>query len=328
MSNFNENVELRCLMKTVSIHIVTYNSENDIDKCLDAVFNQTYPILQIIIVDNASRDKTASLLGKYSEKTESVFNSINVGFAKAHNQAIELSKTDYCLVLNPDVSLHPDYIKELISYAEKNGHIGSLTGKLYLGSNTDTIDSCGLRINKVRRAFDIGNGISTNDLEERVAVFGVSGAAAFYNMTMVKELSFQNEFFDETFFAYKEDVDVAWRAQLFGWKAAVVFAAVAYHERGWKTGSRKNQSLFIKKYSYINRYKMIFKNDNPMKFLKHLPFIIPFEIISFAYLVLREPQVLIAWRRFVDDYSRMKAWRKFIKSNTKNKYNEIYEFFI
>lgn len=110
-------------------------------------------------------------------------------------------------------------------------------------------------INKARRAFDRGQGKAANAYDNPNEVFGVSGAAALYSSKMIKQISIDGEFFDEDFFAYKEDVDVAWRARIFGWGAAYVPGAIAYHERGWKTGSREKQPLFIRQHSFANRHQ-------------------------------------------------------------------------
>lgn len=314
-------------MKTVSVHIVTFNSRKDIEKCLDSVFIQNHPVSQIIVIDNGSGDGTQEILLKYKEQIMIVFNTSNTGFAPAHNQAIKLSKADYHLVLNPDVTLHPDYIYELIKHAEQGDRVGSLTGKLVFQSSPDTIDSCGLRINKARRGFELGGERPTSEYTSSIEVFGVSGAAALYSREMINDISFQGEFFDETFFAYKEDVDVAWRARLLGWKAAMVPAAQAYHERGWKKGSRSKQSLFIRKFSYINRYKMIFKNDRLKYILKNLPSLFLYELMSLSYILIREPRLLCAWGLMFKDYKRMKLWRAYIRSRTCVDYEEIYCFF-
>lgn len=96
---------------------------------------------QIIVVDNASVDGTLAKLNRWGKNIQIVWNKANKGFAPAHNQAIQLSNCDYCLVLNPDVILHPDYVYSLIEYAKKTTVIGSLTGKLLFKSDTEIMDS-------------------------------------------------------------------------------------------------------------------------------------------------------------------------------------------
>lgn len=317
-------------MKTVSVHIVTYNSGQDIERCLESVFRQRYPIQEIIVVDNCSRDQTRTILSKYQSRVRVILNEKNTGFAGAHNQAMRLTISDYCLVLNPDVVLHPDYVYLLMDFAAKRDGdfpLGSLTGKLLRASDPRIADSCGITINRARRAFDIGSGRLSNDWSEVKEVFGVSGAAALYNMEMVKDMTYKDEFFDEDFFAYKEDVDVSWRAQLLGWKSFFVPEAVAFHERGWKEGGRKSQSLFVRRLSYINRYKMIVKNDRLGYILRHLAPLSFYELLSLGYAVIREPQLLYAWLDLFRKLPELHRKRKWIMQKRRNDFRQIYTFF-
>ncbi|WP_144940561.1 glycosyltransferase family 2 protein [Paenibacillus sp. 32O-W] len=314
-------------MKTVSIHIVTYNSESDIEACLEAVLQQSYPIQQVIVIDNNSHDTTIQLLEKYLDRIHLVQNKVNVGFAPAHNHAMRISNSDYCLVLNPDVVLHPDYVRELMEEVEDKPEIGSATGKLLLKSTPDLVDSTGLVMNKARRAFDRGAGTSRYQWDQRKEIFGVSGAAALYSRRMIMDISIEGQFYDENFFAYKEDVDVAWRAQIYGWKAVFVPEASAYHERGWKAGNRKKQPLFIRQYSYINRYRMMIKNDHPAYILKHLPFITLYELASLSYVILREPGLLKAWKSVLKEWGPLRRQRSIIQQNRKKELQKIYSFF-
>ncbi|MGG1614993.1 glycosyltransferase family 2 protein [Paenibacillus phoenicis] len=303
---------------TVSIQIVTYNSAKDIEECLDAVRQQTYPIQEIIVIDNASKDETVERVRAYIEQTHVnnihlVVNPTNTGFAPAHNQGICMTQSDYVLVLNPDVQLGTEYVERLVGIMEQRPEVGSATGLLILKSSPDVVDSTGIVMNGIWRAFDRGAGEPASQWRESGEVFGVSGAAAMYRRAMIDELSIDGEFFDADFFAYKEDVDVAWRANLLGWKAYYCAEAVATHERGWKKGSRHTQPLFIRQYSYINRYKMIYKNLSGYRWIQHLPKLLAYELASNGYMLLREPKVLGAWKDFFDKLPELREKRREIQ---------------
>lgn len=315
-------------MNTVSIHIVTYNSSEHIDDCLEAVLTQSYPIHQIVIIDNASKDNTVEKLQKWSDKIHLVKNVTNNGFAGGHNQAIRMTKTDYCLILNPDVVLDKDYVLNTIKALNNTPHAGSATGKLLFKADPTRIDSTGLIINKARRAFDRGAHQSSEDYQQAEEVFGVSGAAAMYAREMINEISLSDEFFDEDFFAYKEDVDVAWRAQLLGWKAVYEPSAAAFHERGWKEGGRSSKPLFVRRLSYINRYKMMLKNDTVSMMLKHIVSLFIYECLSLAYAIIREPKLLGAWADLFRKYSDLRQKRRWILSKKKIASSEIKKWFI
>lgn len=335
--------------KTVSVHIVTYNSADDIIDCLEAVMAQDYPIEKIVVVDNASSDDCAEKVniffnavdkGAFSSNSLEeldLFNSQankeaptsllliqnqkNTGFAPAHNQAIAATETDYVLVLNPDLTLAPDYISRLIAQMEANPQIGSATGKLLLRADHGLVDSTGLRMNKARRAFDRGAGESAEQWTQSGTVFGVSGAAAMYPRRMIEDVSVDGEFFDADFFAYKEDVDVAWRAQLFGWQGYYDAEAIGYHERGWKTSGRSTKPMFIRRISYINRYKMIYKNESARTMLKTILISLPYEIAAHGYMLLREPKLIVAWKSFFTQLPALKKKRKYIQTIVKERKN-------
>lgn len=321
--------------KTVSVHIVTYNSADDIIDCLEALMAQDYPIQQVVVVDNASADGCAEKVKTFYSEINSasdrdsdsvpparlvlIQNHENTGFAPAHNQAIAATDTDYVLVLNPDLTIATDYISRLISQMEANQRIGSATGKLLLKADHGLVDSTGLRMNGARRAFDRGAGELADQWSESGTVFGVSGAAAMYSRRMINDISIDAEFFDADFFAYKEDVDVAWRAQLFGWQGYYDAEVIGYHERGWKTSGRSNKPMFIRRISYINRYKMIYKNEPARTMLKTLVFSLPYEFAANGYMLLREPQLIKAWQSFFSELPALKKKRKNIQTRLKEK---------
>ena len=197
--------------------------------------NQTHTVDQIVVVDNDSKDNTLEILSSVSDpRMKIIKNTRNVGFAAGHNIAIQHSNCDYYLVLNPDVELHPDYVFYLVKFMEERLDVGSCTGKLIRMSDQSILDSTGISIYRSRKAVDRGSKQHIDQWADRCEVFGVSGAAAMYRKEMVEDISIDGEFFDELFFAYKEDVDVAWRARILGWKSYYIPDSTAYHERGWK----------------------------------------------------------------------------------------------
>ncbi|MFC3750504.1 glycosyltransferase family 2 protein [Paenibacillus sp. GCM10012306] len=317
--------------KTVSVQIVTYNSGEDIVECLDAVLAQDYPLEQIVVIDNASGDGTAERVKNYilqsghsnpdssHKRIQLIQNSVNTGFAPAHNQAISLTNTDYVLVLNPDLTLAPDYVSRLVADMAVDSQIGSATGKLLLKADPNLVDSTGLRMNRARRAFDRGAGEAAANWQESGPVFGVSGAAAMYSRRMIDDISVGGEFFDADFFAYKEDVDVAWRAQLLGWQGYYDAEALGYHERGWKTSGRSGKSMFIRRISYINRYKMMYKNEHSRNLLATVLISLPYEIAAHGYMLLKEPGLFKAWKSFFSQLPALKEKRKAVQRKVKDR---------
>lgn len=308
------------VMPTVSVCIVTYNSAEDIENCLQAVFQQSLPVESIVVIDNASTDGTPERVRRFADQIQYIANEVNNGFAGGQNQAIRQTRSDYVLVLNPDVTLGKDYLSEIIRYMEQHPAVGSATGKLVFASNTEVMDSAGLGMKRTRNAYDLGAGEPAANWSTPQSVFGVSGAAAVYRTVMIRDLEFEGQFFDEHFFAYKEDVDVAWRAQKLGWSSYYVPAAHAVHHRGWKKGGRSSVPLFVRQHSYQNRFFTLLKNE-PIGWhsIRIVPLILITEALKLGYIILREPGLLFCWPTILRSLPSMLKKRQWIKNKAKSK---------
>ncbi|MFD1956280.1 glycosyltransferase family 2 protein [Paenibacillus thailandensis] len=299
----------------VSICIVTYNSEAHIGNCLSAVLRQSHAPERIVVVDNASADRTVELVKRYGE-VQLIANDINNGFAGGQNQAIAAAaESDYVLVLNPDVTLDPRYIEYIVAVMENDPEVGSATGKLVHALDPSVMDSAGIGMReRDRQGYDLGAGEQAELWNEERNVFGVSGAAAVYRMAMIRDISLDGQFFDEQFFAYKEDVDVAWRAQTLGWTARYVPQALALHHRGWKKGGRRAMPLFVRRHSYQNRFFTLIKNERPgWHWLRLIPALLLIEGAKLGYIVLREPGLLACWPTIFKLFPDMRRKRKLIR---------------
>ncbi|WP_077329088.1 glycosyltransferase family 2 protein [Virgibacillus siamensis] len=318
-------------MKKVAVHIVTFNSEDDIKPCIEAVLGQSHPVHSIIVVDNHSHDHTCKVVKSFGPKTVTLIeNKANTGFTGGHNLAIqENPDADYVLVLNPDVTLHPDYIKAIITEMEQDPTIGMATGKLYRDSGNKILDTTGINIKKNFRAYDRGSGeTDTGQYDGKTAIFGVSGAAAVYRYEMINAVSINHEFYDDHFFAYKEDIDVSWRANITGWKAVFVPDATATHERGWAVSkSRTDISLKIRQHSYINRYYFMVKNCPLLTLVRFLPAILLYEFCQNSYILIKEPQILSIWREFRKNRKQMQKARRLIQAQRSVSAEKIRTYF-
>src|SRR5882762_2282956 len=208
----------------VSITIVTYNSGRFIKRCLESVLAQRYPSREIIVIDNNSQDGTVDILEQFEDQCTVVYNEENVGFAAAQNQAIGLASGDWVLTLNPDVLLLPNFIQALVEAGQIDPKIGTVCGKLLTILATfdlpdkPLVDSTGIYFTPALRHLDRGSQeVDNGHYLKHEYVFGATAAAALYRREMVDDISFDGEFFDSDFFVYREDADVAWRAQLMGW---------------------------------------------------------------------------------------------------------------
>lgn len=249
----------------VSILITTYNSARHLKACLESLLQQELSDQEIIVVDNASSDGTRAVLRQFETRAHVIYNETNRGFAGGQNQAIGQARGDWLLSLNPDVLLSPGFLSKLVKAGESNARIGTVCGKLLRwgpsGECTNVIDSTGIYFLRNLRHLDRGSGqIDQGQYDEPEYIFGATGAAALYRRAMVEDIAAGGEFFDEDFFAYREDADVAWRAQLMGWSCLYTPEAVAWHVRRVTPERFRQLPDEINRHSIKNRFLMRAKN--------------------------------------------------------------------
>jgi GT2 family glycosyltransferase len=254
----------------VSVTIVTYNSGRFIKRCLESVLAQRYPLKEIIVIDNASVDGTIDILEQFEDRCQVYYNEENAGFAAAQNQAIRLSNGDWVLTLNPDVLLLPNFIQALVDAGQFDTKIGAVCGKLLTMTShfeipgKPVVDSTGIYFNPMLRHLDRGSQeVDNGHYLQYEYVFGATAAAALYRRTMIDDIALDGEFFDTDFFVYREDADVAWRAQLMGWKCMYAPYARGYHVRKVLPGNRSALPPEINMHSVKNRFLMRIKNISP-----------------------------------------------------------------
>jgi len=290
-------------MKPVSVILINFNGVEDLPECLRSLFLQDHEHIELFLIDNGSVDGSTEALREFASDPENrrrfsgdspllILNQENTGFSPALNQGIKASTGEVIIPLNPDVVLDKCFISALVApLAEPD--VGSVTGKLLRfppGGKDNVVDSVGHVIFRNRLAKDRGEGEpgATSFLEPET-VFGTCGAAAAYSRRMLDDVRVNGEYFDEAFFAFWEDLDLDWRANLRGWRCIYTPEAVAYHKRGG-TGYRK--TLLVEYHNYKNRYLMIIKNDSVRYLIRNLPGIIVTEVLKGGALLVRCPKAI------------------------------------
>lgn len=300
-------------MPKISINILTYNGQDLIESCLKSVLKQTYSNIEILVVDNASKDETVSRIGQGIRVIE---NKKNLGFTGGHNIGIRESKGDYVLCLNQDVVLDKDFVKNTVQVMEVDEKIAAVQGKLYKAKNI--IDTTGLLMFKNRRIVSRGQGEKDENQYKGGEIFGADGAAPLYRRKALENIKIKQDYFDEDFFMYKEDVDLAWRLQLYGWKAVYEPKAMGYHLRGAGEEAVKNYvkivkerqkiSEFAKYHSFKNQRLMQIKNELCSLFFRDFCRIIIKEIGAWVYVLLFEKYT---WKAIKELFKQApSAWHK------------------
>jgi GT2 family glycosyltransferase len=299
----------------VSVTIVTYNSGRYIKRCLESVLAQKGPQIEILVVDNNSTDGTRDILERYEDRCQIITNSRNIGFAAAQNQAIRLARGNWILTLNPDVLLMPYFIQAMLEAGRLDNRIGSVCGKLLVMSPDfdiearPRVDSTGIYFTPHLRHLDRGSReIDNGHYLKREYVFGATAAAALYRRAMIEDVAINGDFFDSDFFVYREDADVAWRAQLLGWRCLYTPYARGYHVRAVLPGNRRALPKVINMHSVKNRFLMRIKNMTGDLYRRHWLAITARDVVVLGCCVLYEHYSLRAFWHVLKGWQRV--WEK------------------
>lgn len=317
------------LGEIVSIIIVTKGKNGYLGPCLDSIRNQSYLLREVIIIDNSlnpilmnGASGEYSLIKMYSS-TENLF------YCKALNKGIGMSKRDFILCLNDDVTLDKEFIKEALNAFDIDKRIGMVSGKI-LRSDRRTIDSTGLFLSIFRTAKERGYSLKDKGQYEKEGyIFGVNGAVAFYRRAMLEDIKIGSEYFDTDYRLFYEDLDIAWRAQNSGWRAYYTPLAIAYHARGAtvRSGDGINKP-FARRYLsnslhldlIKNRHLTIIKNESFISFMLHLPFILFYDFLVYGYILFFKPSLM---RKIIINFKYFNsAFKKRISIRGKYKFNK------
>jgi GT2 family glycosyltransferase len=323
----------------VLVSIVTYNSGPYLKSCIESLRSQTFRDFSIALWDNASTDETLEILEGYRPHLDFVhLAEENVGFCAAHNRLIDSARSEYVLVLNPDVILDSRFIEIITREMDLDPAAGSATGKLLRqaemasparrSSDKKILDTTGIYMTPNQRHFDRGSDeLDIGLYNTREYVFGASGAAALYRREMLEDIRDGSEYFDESFFAYREDVDLAWRAQWRGWRCLYVPDARGYHARQVLPGNRTTLPDAINMHSVKNRFLLRIKNMDSGTYVRFLIPIALRDTAIIAYVLLREWSSLRGISLVIGTFPRAWAKRKSIQSRRRVSPREIRSWF-
>lgn len=232
-----------------SVIIVTHNSQLHIPKAMEALRRQTRRADQIIIVDSGS--KTIDYLSPYTSDATVVYAKGDVGFCKGNNIGFQhvSKKCDYLFLVNPDLFLNEDYLERAIAFMEQPDQkkCAAITGTtlgfdIQADASTGLYDTTGVFSTWYGRWYDRGQGqVVQADLYQQVEeIPAICGAVFFCRRKALDQVLLRgSEILDNTFYMYKEDIDLSLRLRRKGWKIQFVPSLKAYHCRGWNQDRRK-----------------------------------------------------------------------------------------
>ena len=318
----------------ITVSLVTFNAMHWVEACIESVFSQTCPPLEIVIVDNASTDGTCEWLRDVAARRGTVRlieSAENLGYARGHNVTIRESRGDYICLLNQDVVLDPEFLSIAAAVLDADPTVAGVQAKVRRiaadGARTPHLDTTGLRILRNRRVVSRGQGeFDGGQYDETGLVFGADGPCPVYRRVALEDVRVplagdQWEYLDEDFFMYKEDVDLAWRLGLYGWTVAYEPRALAWHGRGaggpvslssWSM-IRHYGSIpgWVRRSSWRNQRLMQLKNERGSEYLRDFLPIAWRELRSALFMVAFAPSQLRAvpqLLKLLPTARRKRAW--------------------
>lgn len=255
-------------MPLLSIIIVTWNSQEFIEKCLKSIFDTKGSIdLEVIVVDNASQDATTKIIERFNPEVRLISNQANHGYAKGNNQGIEVSKGDYILLLNPDVELRENCLRLILDYMEKHEDVAAL-GPQLLNPNGTVQPSCrefptffillwefsGLSFLFPKSRIFGRWRMGYFDFQTPREVDQPMGSCLLLRRKIIQQIGI----FDESFPIFFNDVDLCYRMKTNGGKVYFLPEAKAVHYKGGSTRQAKPKMILsshISFFRFLSKYK-------------------------------------------------------------------------
>lgn len=300
-----------CLCENmISIILLNWNSKRFLTGCIQSIRAQTYPHHELLIIDDQSTDGSAAFLQQHFPEYPLIQNTRKLGYCGGANLGIQHTNGEFVLLINADIILAPDFLARLLETIEREPHIGIATGKL-LRFDRRTLDSTGQFLRRNLTPLERGYGEpDIGQYEQPEEIFSSCGGLVLYRRVMLDDLQIDGEVFDEAYFAYYEDLDIGWRAQVQGWRALYIPTAIAYHYRGGGLAASHPQATWIEQLPFVpnvslfqkppaiqqhvikNRYLTLIKNASIRELWHGMPAILKFEFMLWGYILLARPQLI------------------------------------
>lgn len=257
----------------IAFIIVAWNNADILTECLESIEKQTYKNHMTTLIDNGSTDNTIKLIKSSFEWVNLIEAKENLGFSKGNNRAINQTlkdnpEVDYVVLLNSDARLDKKWLEYCVEFASKKPNGAIFQGTILDYYDHNIIDSTHIYISRN------GQGTQANWRKPYIGekgpmkVFGSNAAACIISRKFIDEQPFQGKLFDERFFMYLEDVDLATRALVLGWDNYLVPGARAYHMGSASSGKNPGFSLYM---TFRNNAALLIKNIPMRILLKMIP---------------------------------------------------------
>ncbi|RIK38355.1 MAG: glycosyltransferase family 2 protein [Chloroflexi bacterium] len=299
--------------RPVAIVVLNYNGKAHLSPLLESLARQTRRDFELVIVDNGSTDGSRALLEAEAARGRFALtllrNPANRGFAPACNQGIAATRTPWVIMLNNDTRPEPHWLERMMATVEQpdprfGPKLGMVAAKLLRAHQPDQIDSAGIALDWTGIAWDWRGGEPDDPAEsEPMEIFGPCGGAALYARRMLDAVGG----FDDDFFAYLEDVDLAWRARLAGWRCLLQPQARVLHAHSGTLGDASPRKRYL---LARNKVWLLVKNYPAPWFALLLPLIVGYDLLAVGFGIARRGD-LASLRGRLDGLRQLPVfWRK------------------
>lgn len=272
--------------KKVTVVIPNYNGVQYIRGCMDSLLAQEGEPFEILVIDNASKDGCLQVLQQEYSQVRLISLSENTGFCHAVNLGIRESKTPYVILLNNDTVVKPGFVKALVTAIERSEDIFSVSAMMLSMQDESILDDAGDGYCALGFAYSRGKGRPAADFTKRAEIFAACGGAAIYRKSILEEIGY----FDENHFAYLEDIDIGYRAKIYGYRNFYEPEARVIHAGSAASGSRYN--AFKTKLASANNAYMIMKNMPLLQLVINLPFLILGFLVKACFFARKKMGIL------------------------------------
>jgi len=258
-----------------TIIIPNYNGLKFMEPCLESLRNQTTKNFKILVVDNGSDDGSAEWLKEH--RIPALFLSENTGFTGAVNAGIQTADTPYVILLNNDTTVDTNYVEAMERAIGRSDKIFSVSSKIIQMYHPELMDDAGDMYSVLGWAYQRGVGRSSKKYNRPCRVFTACAAAAIYRREVFETIGL----FDDMHFAYLEDIDIGYRAKLYGYDNIYCPEAKVYHVGSGTSGSKYNP--FKVKLAARNAIYLNYKNMPAWQIALNSPFLLAGIGVKYAF---------------------------------------------
>jgi len=330
-----------------AVVIANWNGKKYLKDCFDSLLGQTHKDFKIIFVDNGSNDGSVGFVRERFPETEIISLKKNTGFSKGYNIGIKKALQDknikFIVVLNNDTKLDEKYIEKLVDLAKAHPNAASIQPKVLNFFDSDKIDCAGILLSVDGVATNRGYGEKNGrEYDEEEEIFGATGAASLFTREALEKTQLsEGEYFDNSHFAFYEDVDLAWRLRLAGFKSFYSPKAIALHVHSATAGKISGFKAY---YLNRNRFFALIKNYPFCRLAAILLFFTPIRYIFLLFRAIMKKgrkgaefsgqgkavalrEILRAWGSVIANTPSLLKKRRVIQRNKKISGREIEDWF-